>query len=178
MVFLWVFLNLQEAQKEYEKSADKAYTVGQALNNAKMKKVEACSEDESSSAKDGKEQMELAASLEEDAKDALLKNDTKGGWVLQSSSFLAELKSKYSLLMNEDDTRKTIIQNEEEKMEKMNILSIRATQSNRPELAKLIRQKIEQMNSTVHGAKVSQHLVILIVIQVSFFFREKFLCKC
>jgi len=63
-------------------------------------------------------------------------------------------------------------------MEKMNILSIRATQSNRPELAKLIRQKIEQMNSTVHGAKVSQHLVILIVIQVSFFFREKFLCNC
>ena len=98
----------------------------------------------------------MAATLEADAKSAMDRNDTKGAWLLTSQSLTSKLNAALLILAGEDETRNGTMQSADDTIATMTLLAAEATRGNRPELSKLIMQKITAMNSTIHGAKVSQ----------------------
>ena len=112
---------------------------------------------------ESKDANELADTLEADAKAAMDRNDTKGAWLLTSQSLTSKLNAAHLILAGEDETRNGTMQSADDTIATMTLLAAEATRGNRPELSKLIMQKITAMNSTIHGAKVSQnskHMII------------------
>lgn len=142
------------AQKEYEEAADRAYSINQAYEEAKRKTINACGNGSPKEVEESLNSAHVASDLKSQAKEALLRNDTGGSWALEAESMKAELNSLYLSLTAEDDMRNTTTTKADISIKKMNELSEDASRKNQPELAKLLKEKATEMQTAIHGVKV------------------------